>query len=64
VQLRIYDPSGRLVRTLAEGDMEAGERNVVWDGRDERGHAVPSGVYFCLLSAGEESRRLKLTFVR
>jgi hypothetical protein len=64
VRLRIYDPSGRLVRTLADGHAEAGERTAVWDGRDERGHAVPSGVYFCRLDAGEETRRLKLTLVR
>jgi flagellar hook assembly protein FlgD len=42
----IYDPSGRLVRTLVSGSMSAGEHSVAWDGKDDRGHAVNAGIYF------------------
>jgi hypothetical protein len=42
----IYDVAGRHVRTLAEGRLAPGVRESVWDGRDDRGAAVPAGVYF------------------
>ena len=46
VELRIYDVSGRAVRTLANREFAAGEHEVVWDGSDDAGRAVPRGVYF------------------
>jgi hypothetical protein len=45
-RLTVYDVSGRRVATLAEGTREAGEREVVWNLTDDRGAAVPPGVYF------------------
>jgi aminopeptidase N len=45
-QLRIYDTSGRQVRQLFDAVTEAGDYEVVWDGRDTRGRSLPSGVYF------------------
>jgi len=62
VLLAVYDVSGRLVRTLVDGAVGPGIRNAVWDGRDDRGARVASGVYFCrLLAAGrEESVRIVL----
>lgn len=49
VELRIYDLAGRRVRSLQAGMLEAGARGVVWDGRDERGRPVTSGVYLARL---------------
>ena len=59
VDLRVFDSTGRLVRTLAEGRREAGEHSVVWDGVDEQGSPLPSGVYYYQLSTeqGRESRK-------
>jgi len=51
VRLAIYNVAGRLVRTLVEGEVGTGHRTVVWDGRDDRGAEVESGVYFCLMEA-------------
>jgi|GEM_PF-6480861 len=48
--LSVYDVRGRLVRTLAEGNLPAGEHTVVWDGRDDTDRACSSGVYFFRLS--------------
>jgi photosystem II stability/assembly factor-like uncharacterized protein len=45
VRLYVYDVSGRLVRRLEEGMEPAGERAVTWNGRDDRGTPVGSGVY-------------------
>jgi len=56
VDLRIYDASGRLVRTLLSGEtMPAGRRGVEWDGRDASGRTSPSGVYFYRLTAGADA---------
>lgn len=51
-ELTIYDILGRKRRTLAAETMAAGEHQAVWDGRDDRGRALASGIYFCRL-AGE-----------
>ena len=50
--VRIYRPDGRLVRRLVDQQLEAGSHAVAWDGRDERGHPVGSGVYFVTARAG------------
>jgi hypothetical protein len=49
VLLSIYDVDGRQVARLADGWQEAGRYNLKWDGRDKRGRACPTGVYFCSL---------------
>jgi hypothetical protein len=41
----VHDTRGRLVRTLADGRLEAGEHGFAWDGRDDRGGRAPAGVY-------------------
>jgi hypothetical protein len=51
VELRIYDVSGRPVRTLVRGWREAQHYDVAWDGRNDFGIAVASGVYFYTLQA-------------
>jgi hypothetical protein len=46
VSLRVYDVTGRTVRTLASGHQKAGNYSVSWDARDSHGKQVPYGVYF------------------
>jgi hypothetical protein len=62
VELGIYSPEGRLVRTLVTGKREAGRHEVYWDGRNDSERKVSSGVYFYQLKAPgiEESRRMIL----
>jgi len=58
VELRVFDASGRLVRTLANGTYAAGTHDVVWDGRSESGARVSPGVYFYGFSGdGHEAAR-------
>ena len=52
VSVEVFDLTGQRVRTLADlGPLVAGHYEVAWDGRDERGEAVASGVYLYALSA-------------
>lgn len=48
-ELDVYSVDGRRVRRLARGRFEPGPHRVGWDGRDDRGQDVPSGVYFARL---------------
>lgn len=50
--LKIYSITGALVRTLMNTDLSAGEYRAAWNGADEHGRALASGVYFCRLQAG------------
>jgi hypothetical protein len=62
VELKIYNIQGRLIKILVYVEMEAGNHYTQWDGRDERGNAVASGVYFYRLTAGDfrETRKMLL----
>lgn len=51
VHLAVYDVTGRAVRTLVDGALPAGFHAAFWDGRDDRGASVPSGIYFCRFRA-------------
>jgi poly-gamma-glutamate synthesis protein (capsule biosynthesis protein) len=63
--LRIFDCSGRLVRTLSPGPRPlAPEPSVTWDGRDGAGRTVAAGLYFCRLETGSGSAGVKLVLVR
>jgi hypothetical protein len=52
VELTVFDILGRRVRVIAEAAYPAGEHALPWDGRDERGHCVASGLYYLRLRAG------------
>jgi hypothetical protein len=65
VSIRIYDIAGRLVRNLVDGDAaSAGRHDVSWDGRDESGQGVASGVYYYRLEVGSLSRTARMTLVK
>jgi hypothetical protein len=63
VELRIYSVEGKLVRTLMSGECPAGSHSAGWDGRDDLGRRVTSGVYFCRLSAPGVSETRKMILV-
>jgi subtilisin family serine protease len=50
----VYDTRGRLIRMLLDRSQPAGVIQVVWDGRNDQGHAVPSGIYFIRLYSERE----------
>ena len=54
-ELAVYNVCGQKVRTLFDGVAGAGENSVVWDGADDSGSLVASGVYFYRLTTDEET---------
>jgi hypothetical protein len=61
VNLRIYDASGRLVKNINAGKVEAGSHTAVWHRDDDRGSQVPAGTYFYVLETdGKELTRKAL----
>jgi flagellar hook assembly protein FlgD len=64
VSLRVFDVSGREVRTIVDGDLAAGSHTARWDGKNADGVAVGSGVYVYRLETPGEQAERKLTVMR
>ncbi|KPJ61076.1 MAG: hypothetical protein AMJ46_03680 [Latescibacteria bacterium DG_63] len=65
VELYVYDVSGRVVKKLVDGvPMEPGRHKATWDGRNDAGRAVSSGVYFCKLSAADKVAQMKMVVLK
>lgn len=64
VAVAIYDVSGRLVRRLLDGPRAPGEHTAAWDGRDDRGIAVATGVYYYRVSVGAAAAGKKIVLIR
>jgi len=64
IQLAIYDARGSLVRRLVDQNMPAGEHRVVWNGADQTGLPVASGIYFVRLSAGSQVDTRKIVLLK
>ncbi len=64
VQLRIVDARGRVVRSFPTESMTQGEHELVWQGRDDRGNPVASGVYTVVLQGAEQSAAQRITLVK
>jgi len=62
--LRIYNTTGQLVRTLVDGHLDARMHKVRWNGRNEHGELVSSGIYFYRLSSGNFAEIKKMSFLR
>jgi hypothetical protein len=64
VAVAIFDAKGRLVKSLWGGPLAAGIHRIPWDGRNQAGQQVASGVYLALVTTGRETHTLKLTFIK
>ncbi len=64
VRLVILDISGRVVRRLVDEIQTGGTHHVVWDGKNDRGDKVSSGVYVSRLDVGVERRTRKLVLLK
>ena len=64
VVLVVYTVKGETIRTLVKDYRDAGSYSVVWDGRDDRGSRVPSGIYFYRMEAGTTHLYRKMILLR
>ncbi len=64
VCLRIFDVSGRIVRTLLDKNQNRGSYTIFWDGRDDKNRDLPSGIYFCELKTPKFSDTRKILILR
>jgi hypothetical protein len=64
VKLEIYNLLGQIVRTLVDQSQNAGEHLASWDGRDDAGREVSSGVYLYRLKSGDLLATRKLALIR
>jgi hypothetical protein len=64
VRLDIFNVLGQHVRTLVDEDQSAGEKKVVWDGKNQRRESVTSGIYLYRLEAGDFIQSKKMVLIR
>jgi len=63
-ELDVYDLKGRRVRTLVSGYLTAGEHQAVWDGRNDEGRVLGSGVYLVRLRGSDYMETQRLTLLK
>lgn len=63
-RLEVYDPMGRRVRTLVDARLPRGSHRVAWDGRDDQGRRLASGLYLYRLHSGSFSGIKKMLLLR
>jgi hypothetical protein len=64
VNLTVYDIRGRRVKILIDSVLEPGRHTIHWDGRDNRGQSISSGIYLYTLNAGGETYTRKMTMLK
>ena len=64
VTLQVFNIRGQAVRTLVDEPVKAGYHSLIWDGRNETGQAVASGIYFVQLQAGSYHQTRKLALIK
>ncbi|MEO0227311.1 MAG: S8 family serine peptidase [candidate division WOR-3 bacterium] len=64
VQLKLYDITGRLVKTFVDGFVEPGIKTVIWDGNADDNKRCSSGIYFCRLDTEHGSIVRKVVYTR
>jgi len=64
VSVIVYNLMGKQVRTLVSGSKPAGYYKALWNGRDDRGDAVPTGIYFIRMQSGDYSRVRKVMMMK
>ena len=64
VQIKIFDINGKLVRTLLNKKQNSGNYDIIWDGQNDKGVNVSTGVYFCQLIAEDNILSKKMLLLR
>ena len=64
VYVKIYNLNGKEIKALVGGYRNAGSYQVVWDGTNNLGQKISSGIYVYRLQAGEFSKSVKMTLIQ
>ena len=64
VELKIYSISGELVRVLVNSKQDAGKYNIIWNGKDDNGNDVSSGIYFYKICADKFTETKKMLLIK
>ena len=64
VTVEVFNAAGQPVRTIMSEAVTPGTHRLQWDGRNDRGHELPSGVYFLRADVGGQSSTRKVSLVR
>ncbi|GAB4181621.1 MAG: hypothetical protein Kow00108_18350 [Calditrichia bacterium] len=64
VELFVFDVTGRKIKTLVNEHMNAGPHSVVWDGTNNHGETVASGIYFYQIKAGNYVKVRRMVFMK
>jgi flagellar hook assembly protein FlgD len=64
VEIAVFNALGQKIRTLVSQKMAAGSHMAVWDGRNDAGQFVSSGIYFYSLKAGDFAKTKKMVMVK
>ena len=62
--LQIYNLEGGLVQTILEGVLSPGLHQVHWDGMDDLGQRIPSGIYLCQLKTASFQKTIRMLYLR
>ena len=64
VNITIYDMLGRAVKTMVNQHQNAGHRSIIWDGTNDYGNTVSTGIYLYQIQAGAYTRTKKMVFLK
>ncbi|MCH7679781.1 gliding motility-associated C-terminal domain-containing protein, partial [candidate division KSB1 bacterium] len=64
VSLRVFNLRGQMVRNLVNETQTSGSYTAVWNGRNDAGISVPSGVYFYAFKAGDYTQTRRMTLLK
>ncbi|MDD3562998.1 MAG: FlgD immunoglobulin-like domain containing protein [Candidatus Cloacimonetes bacterium] len=64
VSIKIYNSRGQMVRSFEEGLQNAGSYNLIWNGEDNSGRSLPTGVYYIRMQAGQQSFNKKAVLMK
>jgi flagellar hook assembly protein FlgD len=64
ITLEVFNAAGALVRRLAEGRQSAGAFTVPWDGRDDTGRKLPTGIYFARIVTAQGTKTGRVILAR
>jgi hypothetical protein len=64
VEIAVYNILGQRVALLRDCTESGGSHSVIWDGKDDLGNGVPSGIYFYVLKSGDQTQTRKMLFLK